>query len=120
MAETVWAVMSGTTCQSLVVSTSAVAGALGPYTFGTSGPGGPGWTTPDNGTTWVAPTPTPAQQNEPTIIANILNRQSQIQSWITANPSGAILTAAQTLTLAKMLNGLCQLLLDQYGSTNLT
>lgn len=123
MAEQVWAVMSGTTCEGLAVADPVFAqaqGWLGPYTIGVNGPGGPGWTTPDNGTTWVAPTPTPAQQNEPTIVANILNRQSQIQAWITANPNGAILTAAQTLALAKMLNGLCQLLLEQYGTTNLT
>lgn len=62
---------------------------------------------------------TPAA-NAQTIQANILTRQTQIQAFITANPSGAVLTAAQTLVLAKMLNGLCQLLLQQYGSTNLT
>ncbi len=58
--------------------------------------------------------------NNATIAANILSRQSQIQAWLTANPNGAVLTAAQTRTLALMLNGLCQLLLTQYSSTNLT
>ena len=58
--------------------------------------------------------------NQATIQANILTRQAQIQAWISTHPTGAVLTAAQTLTLAQMLNGLCQLLLQQYGSTNLT
>ncbi len=58
--------------------------------------------------------------NQATVNANILARQAQIQAWLTANPNGAVLTAAQTRTLALMLNGLCQLLLQQYGSTTNT
>lgn len=58
-----------------------------------------------------------AVTNAATISANILTRQAAIQAWMTANPSGAVLTAAQTLTLAQMLNGLCKLLLQQYSST---
>lgn len=55
--------------------------------------------------------------NNATITANVLTRQTQIQAWIAANPSGAVLTAGQTLTLAQMLNGLCKLLLQQFSST---
>lgn len=58
-----------------------------------------------------------APANQASILANILTRQSQVQSWIAANPSGATLTAAQTLTLAEMLDGLCKLLLNQFSST---
>ncbi len=61
-----------------------------------------------------------AAANAAAINANILSRQSQIQAWLTANPNGAVLTAAQTRTLALMLNGLCQLLLNQYSSTTNT
>ena len=120
MAEQVYAIMSGTTVEALVVATpqTAQSGWLGPYTLGVSGPGGPGWTTPDNGTTWVAPTPSQAQQNQATIQADVLSRQATIQAWIAANPTGAILTAAQTLVLAEMMNGLCDLLLQQYSSTS--
>jgi hypothetical protein len=32
-------------------------------------------------------------------------------------PEGAVLTGPQTLVLAKMLNGLCNLLLAEFGST---
>lgn len=119
MAEQLYAIMSGTTCEALVVATPATAktGWLGPYTLGSTGPGGPGWTTPDNGTTWVAPTPTQSQQNQATIQADVLSRQATIQAWIAANPTGAVLTAAQTLVLAEMLNGLCDLLLQQFSAT---
>jgi len=55
--------------------------------------------------------------NQATINTNLLARQTQIQAWVAANPSGAILTAGQTLTLAQMLNGLCKLLLQQYTNT---
>ena len=55
--------------------------------------------------------------NAATITTNVKARQATIQAWMTANPTGAVLTAAQTLTLAQMLNGLCNLLLAEYGST---
>ena len=60
---------------------------------------------------------TTATSNQATILANIQTRQTAILAWIAANPSGAVLTAGQTLTLAQMLNGLCKLLLQQYGNT---
>jgi len=43
--------------------------------------------------------------------------QATIKAWIAANPTGAVLTGPQTLILAKMLNGLCNLLLAEFGST---
>ena len=51
------------------------------------------------------------------LYTNVTARQKTIQSWITANPSGAVLTAAQTLILAEMLNGLCDILLAEFGSS---
>ena len=60
----------------------------------------------------------PQVANALTINSNLLAVQTTLQTWIAANPSGAILTAGQTLVLAKMLNGLCKLLLQQYGSTS--
>jgi len=56
--------------------------------------------------------------NQQTITANLIAAQTTIQNWITANPSGAVLTAAQTLVVAKMLNGLTKLLLAQFSSTS--
>jgi len=64
-----------------------------------------------------------ADSTDPTVLnanqirTNVQNAQSQIQAWITANPSGATLTGPQTLVLAKMLNGLCKILLQQYADT---
>ena len=58
---------------------------------------------------------TPAA-NAATIAQNVAANQALILAWIAANPTGAVLTAAQTLALAKMLNGLCKLLLQQYGN----
>jgi hypothetical protein len=55
--------------------------------------------------------------NQATITANIALRQAAIAAWIAANPSGAVLTAAQTLALAQGLNGLCKLLLQEFSST---
>jgi hypothetical protein len=119
MAEQLWAVMSGTTCTAVAVSNNAAfaqaQGWLGPYgaplTFGI------GSTTSDNGVTWVDPPLSPSQLNRTTIINNVANRQAQIQAWIAANPAGAVLTAAQTLALAQMLEGLCRLVLGQFEAT---
>jgi hypothetical protein len=74
------------------------------------------WVSTNSETIMITGAGTPAA-NQQTILANILTRQTQIQAWIAANPSGAVLTAAQTLTLAEMLNGLCKLLLQQFSST---
>ena len=56
--------------------------------------------------------------NQTTIQQNLAANQAVIQTWITAHPTGATLTAAQTLTVAKMLNALCNLLLAEFGSTS--
>lgn len=58
--------------------------------------------------------------NLTTIYANILARKAQIQTWIKAHPTGATLTGPQTLVLAKMLNGLANLLLNIYTTTETT
>lgn len=55
--------------------------------------------------------------NQQTILANVIASQGQIQTFMVNNPSGAVLTAAQTLILAKMLNGVCNLLLGLFNST---
>lgn len=56
--------------------------------------------------------------NNNIIRANVINAQSQISAWINDHPNGGILTEAQTLVLAKMLNGLCRLILHQFESTD--
>jgi hypothetical protein len=55
--------------------------------------------------------------NQGAIAQNVIANQALIQQFIANNPTGAVLTAAQTLILAKMLNGLCNLLLAQFGTT---
>jgi len=59
-----------------------------------------------------------ASANAATITANLTSAQTTIQNWIAANPSGAVLTAGQTLVVAKMLNGLTKILLSQFSSTS--
>jgi hypothetical protein len=53
-------------------------------------------------------------------VANALTIQQRVQAnlatletWISNNPTGAVLTGPQTLVLAKMLVGLCRLLLAE-------
>jgi len=51
-------------------------------------------------------------------IQNRLNTNlTTLENWITANPSGAVLTAGQTLVLAKMLVGLTRVLLQEATTT---
>lgn len=50
------------------------------------------------------------------IAANIQTHLNQIETWIAANPAGAVLTAAQTLWVAQTLAGLCRLLLGLTGT----
>lgn len=76
---------------------------------------GIGWTLVAG--TWTPPAVPVAQTNQATITQNVLNSQAQIEAWIAANPAGAVLTAGQTLVLAKMLNGLCRILLQQFSAT---
>jgi len=49
--------------------------------------------------------------NVSTIQARALADLTTIEAWVNANPSGATLTGPQTLVLAKMLTGLCRLVL---------
>jgi hypothetical protein len=71
-----------------------------------------------NETTIITPGVGTPLANQTTINANVRARQATIQAWIAANPTGAVLTGAQTLVLAQMLNGLCNLLLSEFGSTS--
>src|SRR5271154_3959605 len=65
---------------------------------------GIGWTFIGGG--WGAPAPNIPATNQNTILANLDAHQAQIAAFIAANPAGAVLTAAQTLVVAKMLNAL--------------
>lgn len=68
----------------------------------------------------AAQTATPGGQvvaNEATITANVQANMAIISTWLAANPNGAILTAAQTRVLAKMLYGIGLILLQEFGST---
>lgn len=55
-------------------------------------------------------------QNTQTVTGNLTNHLNQIETWIAANPSGAILTAAQTLWVAQTLAGLIRLLLNELST----
>ena len=55
--------------------------------------------------------------NQATITANLTNSAAAIETWIANNPNGAVLTAAQTLVLAKMLNALFKIVLAEFSST---
>jgi len=55
--------------------------------------------------------------NATTIQAKVLADLTTIEAWITANPTGAVLTGPQTLVLAKMLAGLCRLVLNDTSTT---
>ena len=50
--------------------------------------------------------------NASTIQANIHTHLAQIETWLAANPNGAVLTAAQTAALARMLVGVGRILLQ--------
>jgi hypothetical protein len=76
-----------------------------------------GWTTTDNGATWVAPPLPVTEHNQYTIEQNLETQLATIETWIANNPTGAIRTAAQTLVLARMLAGLTRAALGLYDST---
>lgn len=71
-----------------------------------------GWTTANGGVTWTPPPPAVTVQNAATIEANLLAQLAQIETWITGNPAGAVLTAGQTLILAQMMAGITRTLLN--------
>ena len=68
-------------------------------------------------TTTYTPGPGTPKANQQTIQSRIQANLATIESWISANPSGAVLTGPQTLVLAKMLAGLCRLLLNETNTT---
>lgn len=59
---------------------------------------------------------TTSTSNKTMIQTNLTSRLTTVETWITANPSGATLNAAQTLTLMKGIAGLIRLLLNQTNS----
>ena|ERR1700677_2257255 len=107
--------VTGTIIENVVVATAQQA--LGGWLEidGLSPVPGIGWTLV--GGTWTPPALPVTQVNQNTVTQNVLNNQALILAWIAANPTGAVLTGAQTLALAKMLNGLCKLLLQEFSST---
>jgi hypothetical protein len=58
----------------------------------------------------------PVTVNRAAIITNLTNQLTTIETWITNNPSGAVLTAAQTLTVARMLAGLTRIAIAALSS----
>jgi hypothetical protein len=54
--------------------------------------------------------------NKATIQANIATHIGQLETWLTANPNGAVLTAGQTKFVAQTLIGVGRLLLGMTSS----
>lgn len=54
--------------------------------------------------------------NKQTIQSRVQTNLGLLETWVTNNPNGAILTAAQTKVLAQMLIGLCRLLLQEFNT----
>ena len=65
----------------------------------------------------TVPGPGTSAANQQTILANIATLQGELQSWMTANPGGAVLTAGQTLVLAQMVMALFDIIFAQYSTT---
>lgn len=74
---------------------------------------GVGWSY--DGTTWTAPAPPPPDYAG-AIKTALTTYISEIETWISNNPNGATLTASQTLLVARMLDGVCRLLLNMTQS----
>ncbi len=55
--------------------------------------------------------------NNSILQTNLNTRLATIEAWIAANPSGAVLTAAQTLILARMMAGLTRIALQLTSTT---
>lgn len=68
-----------------------------------------------NGQTGTLISSTPVTINNFTIdiVQNLQNHLTSIENFIAANPTGAVLTAAQTLFVAQTLAGLIRLTLAQ-------
>ncbi len=82
---------------------------------------GVGWVTPDNGATWTMGPALLATQtlnaNAQTVHTNVQANLATLQAWLAANPNGAVLTAAQTRVLARMMVGIYKLLAQDFAST---
>lgn len=55
--------------------------------------------------------------NQAAIQANCAAHLATLQTWLTNNPNGAVLTAAQTKVLANMLVGIYLILTEEFSST---
>lgn len=66
---------------------------------------GVGWTY--NGTTFTPPPVPVITINEQDTVAQVANDLKMILTWLANNPNGAVLTAAQTRVLARILANLC-------------
>lgn len=101
-----YAQMQGTVCVNVALAdqpTATARGWLGPIPTQV----GPGWTTADNGQTWVTGTlPVPIEQaNERTIRDLAEAGLAQLQAIIdTADPAAGTLTAAQLSTAVRSLS----------------
>lgn len=63
--------------------------------------------------TIITPGPNTPAANQQTIQQRVQANLAILETWITNNPTGAVLTAAQTKVLAQMLVGVCRLLLAE-------
>jgi hypothetical protein len=65
----------------------------------------------------ATPGPNTPAANQQTIQTNVQANLATLQTWIAANPNGAVLTAAQTKVLARMLVGIYKLLAQDFANT---
>lgn len=70
----------------------------------------------NNRTAVTVPGPNTPVANAQTVQTRVQANLATIESFIAANPGGAVLTAAQTLVLARMLAGLCRILLGEFNT----
>ncbi len=64
----------------------------------------------------TTPGPGTPAANQTTINQNVIANLATLETWIANNPNGAVLTAAQTKVLAKMLVGVGRILLNKVDS----
>lgn len=114
-----WAQLSGTLVVNVSVADDTWQAPAGYVDVTNTSPRpGPGWTMTAGGANpTFAPPPIPVTvQNAATIQANLTAHLAQVEQWVSANPNGALLTAGQTLWVAKSLAGLIRLLLGVLDS----
>lgn len=74
-----------------------------------------GWSTPDGGNTWTAPSVSATPQD---VIGQRLDTAIvNTRQWIAANPNGSTLNAAQTLAMMRALLGLLKEARGDYSDT---